>query len=111
MSYHVISNLPKKELAPGVVMSSVNLKNLMVTFVSLQDGAVVPEHSHPHEQISVVISGMLRFTVGEEQYSVKEGEAVLVPSNRKHSAVAVNGPCVAYDSWSPVRDDYILERL
>ncbi len=108
MKHVTIANLPKKQIAPGIALSSVHLDTCMVTFVEIGEGGVVPEHSHPHEQISVVISGKLEFSVDGEKKTVSAGEAVLVPSNASHGAIAVGGPCVVYDSWSPVRRDYII---
>lgn len=109
MKFFEIPKLPQKELLPGITLKSVHLENLMVTFVTLAQGAVLPEHSHPHEQISVVISGMLRFKVEGDERIVSAGHAICIPSNALHSAVVVEGPSVVYDSWSPVRADYILK--
>ncbi|RPI96097.1 MAG: cupin domain-containing protein [Spirochaetales bacterium] len=108
-NFAIISNLRSREIAPGVVMRSAHLEKVMVTFVDLGEGAVVPEHSHHHEQITVVISGKLRFRLGEEEALMGPGEAVTIPSGVRHAAVAEGGPCVAYDCWSPVREDYVLD--
>jgi quercetin dioxygenase-like cupin family protein len=110
MKHKVIKNLPSKELAPGVVMRSAYLNNVMVTFVDLAAGSVVPLHSHPHEQISVMISGSLLFTVAGETRTARAGEVVLIPSGVEHGVEAREGPAVAYDCWSPVREDYILDK-
>lgn len=109
MKFFTIPDLPQKELMPGITLKSVHLDNLMVTFVTLAPGAVLPEHSHPHEQISVVISGALKFKVEGEERIVSAGHAVCIPSNALHGAVVVEGPSIVYDSWNPVRADYILK--
>jgi len=109
MRHLVIENLPSKELTEGVTLKEAHLDNVMVTFVDLEEGSVVPPHSHPQEQISLVISGRLLFTVDGEEKMVKAGEAVLVPSGAEHSVLVVDGPAVAYDCWSPIRKDYIIE--
>jgi quercetin dioxygenase-like cupin family protein len=110
MEHVAINDLASRELAPGVVLRSVYLEGVMVTFVQFEQGAQVPLHSHPHEQISVMISGSLLFTVGGEERTVKAGEVVLVPSGAEHGAKAADGPALAYDSWSPIREDYILDK-
>ena len=109
MEFKVIRELPSKQLAPGVTMRSVFLKNVMVTFVELSAGAVVPLHSHPHEQISVMISGSLLFKVAGEERTARAGEVVLIPSGVEHGVVAAEGPALVYDCWSPIRQDYILD--
>jgi len=110
MKHLVIKELPNKELAPGVTMRSAYLTQVMVTFVDLADGSVVPEHSHPHEQISVIVSGQLLFSVEGEERLVRGGEVVLIASGARHGVKVVGGPAVAYDCWSPIREDYILDR-
>ena len=110
MKHKVIKKLASKELAPGVVMRSAYLNNVMVTFVDLAAGSVVPVHSHPHEQISVMIAGSLVFTVAGEKRTARAGEVVLIPSGVEHGVVAAEGPAVAYDCWSPIREDYILDK-
>lgn len=108
-NFATISELPSKEIEPGVLMRSVYLENVMVTFVEIREGAVVPAHSHVHEQITVVISGRLRFRLGESERLMQAGETVAIPSGCPHSAIAEGGACVVYDCWSPVRKEYILE--
>ena len=106
----VIDELPSKEMVPGVVLRSAYLDNVMVTFVNLASGSEVPSHSHPHEQITVMISGSLLFKLGGEEKLIRAGEVVLVPSGVEHCVEAVEGPAVAYDCWSPIREDYILDK-
>ena len=106
MKHYTISELPVKELMPGITLKSAHLDKVMVTFVTLQQDTILPEHSHPHEQITVMISGKLRFTVADEEVVLSAGHVVCIPSDTKHGALVLEGPCVVYDCWSPVREDY-----
>ena len=108
MKHYTISELPQKELMPGIALKSAYLDNVMVTFVTLEQDVVLPVHSHPHEQITVVISGKMRFSVEDEEMIISAGHVVCIPSGAKHGAFVLEGPCVAYDCWSPVREDYIV---
>ncbi|TAL31124.1 MAG: cupin domain-containing protein [Spirochaetes bacterium] len=108
MAHVRIDELPGKTIAPGIMLRSVHLERLMVTFVTLGEGAVLPLHAHPHEQITVVIAGALKFTLEGEDHTLRAGDAITIPPGAKHAAAALDGPCTVYDSWSPVRDDYIL---
>ena len=110
MRHSVIRELPCKEMIKGVTLRSAYLDKVMVTFVDLEAGSVIPAHSHPHEQISVMISGRLLFKVAGEEKMVEAGEVVCIPSGVEHAVEAVDGPAVAYDCWSPVREDYILDK-
>ena len=104
-----VKDLKWKELAPGIVMRSVHLSSVMVTFIDLAKGSVVPVHSHPHEQITVVVSGSLYFTLEGEGKMVGAGEVVLIPGGASHGVRALEDS-VAHDSFSPIREDYILDR-
>jgi mannose-6-phosphate isomerase-like protein (cupin superfamily) len=70
-------------------------------------GCVVPEHSHPNEQISMMDQGALRFIIGGEEVIVRAGQAVRIPPNGiPHSAEALEDS-LATDLFSPPREDWI----
>jgi len=100
--------LPAKEALPGISMQEAHLENLMITMMALSPGAVIPEHAHPHEQISYCVSGSLALTVAGETKNLGPGEGAAIAADLKHSAVT--GPEGAFfiDAWSPVREDYIV---
>ncbi len=79
----------------------------MLSQVKMEEGAVIPLHHHSHEQGGVLISGTLELQIGEETRILKPGQLYLIPSNVSHRAVAVGGPAVVLDVFSPVREDYI----
>lgn len=110
MQHYVIRELKSKQMLPGVTLRSVYLEKAMVTFVDLAEGTVIPEHSHPHEQISVIVSGQMLYKVDGEERLVKAGEAVAVPAGVKHGVKVIGGPATAYDTFSPIRQDYILDK-
>ena len=78
----------------------------MLSYLEMEPGAVVPLHSHPHEQGGILISGKLELTIGEEVRQVEAGAMFLIPPNVLHKAVAYDGPAVVLDVFSPVREDY-----
>ena len=49
--------LPKMELFPGALSGIVAGEGLMLSFLEMAEGSEVPEHSHPHEQAGLVLSG------------------------------------------------------
>jgi quercetin dioxygenase-like cupin family protein len=67
---------------------------------------VVPEHSHPNEQISMLDQGSLRFVIAGQEILVKAGEVLRIPPHVPHSAEALED-AVAVDLFSPVREDWI----
>jgi quercetin dioxygenase-like cupin family protein len=70
----------------------------------IDPGAVVPEHSHPHEQAGYITAGELTFLVDGEELVVSPGDSYVIPGDEPHGAenrgdVAVEG----VDIFSPPR--------
>ena len=96
--------VPKSPIK-GAKVHSASLTNTMLTRMEFEAGCEIPEHSHPHEQISIIIEGRMEITVGGVTRTLEKGDVAAVPSNVLHSARVLE-PTVAVDAWSPVRDDY-----
>ena len=94
------------EMLPGVVRRTLTEgEHMMLVEVTLAQSAVVPSHTHPHEQIGYLASGRLLFEIGEEQRELSAGDSWLVPSNVPHQ-VTVLETSVAIDIFSPPREEY-----
>jgi quercetin dioxygenase-like cupin family protein len=91
----------------GFIFKEVHLDNLMLTWVEMEQGSILPEHAHPHEQISLVVTGELELTIGGVTRVMRHGDVAVVPSKVKHSGKVLKGPTVAVDAWNPIREDYI----
>jgi len=96
----------RKVLGPGVLIEATAGVALMVSVVRLDEGAIVPMHDHPHEQMGYLVSGRLEFTVGDRTETLGPGDLWRIPGGISHSVVAVGGPAVAVDVFHPVREDY-----
>ena len=81
-------------------------QRMSVARVVLQKGCYVPTHHHENEQISIIVSGRLRFGLGAEgsaerrEQVVSAGEVLHLPSNVPHSALAEE-ETVVLDLFSP----------
>ena len=104
MPFLVTSQIPKRELFPGITAVLIHTENLTIAHVQIVKGAVVPEHSHVHEQIINIIEGPFELTVGNETKTVSAGHVAVVPSNIKHSLISVTGGKII-DIFYPVRED------
>ena len=107
MPFVALNELPKLELFPGIRSALVAGERLMLSALEMEDGGVVPEHSHPHEQAGVVLEGRLRLRIGDEERELMPGDAFVIPPNVVHSGVVTAGPARVLDIFSPVRDDYV----
>ena len=100
-------SVPSFEPAPGCHLKTPHGKQLMLSQVTMEEGAVIPLHSHPHEQGGVVLSGTLELQIGDETKHLEPGEAYLIPSDVPHRAVAIGGRAIVMDVFSPIREDYV----
>lgn len=96
-------------IAPGVNRTTlVSGATMMQMLVTLTVGSKVPVHQHPHEQISFVVSGRLRFLVADEAHDVKAGEAIYLAANVPHGVEALEESLVT-DTFSPPREDLLSQ--
>jgi quercetin dioxygenase-like cupin family protein len=95
-----------RQLFPGVDIHAIAGDALMLSLVDFEPGSVVPEHSHPHEQMGMMISGRLEFTIGGATRILRPGDFWRIPGNVPHQVRAIDGPAVALDVFHPVREDY-----
>ena len=100
-----LSEIDSKEIQPGLHGKMVHGKQLTWAFWEVEQGAGVPEHHHPHEQIMHVVEGEFEFTLGGETKVYTSGDVVVIPSNVPHAGTALT-PCKLMDVFSPAREDY-----
>lgn len=91
---------------PGCRMRTPYGENLMLSYLEMDEGAVVPLHDHPHEQGGMLLEGRMELTIGDEVRICEAGSLFIIPPNTPHKAVAVDGPAKVLDVFSPVREDY-----
>lgn len=81
-------------------------QQMMISHILLRKGFKVATHSHANEQMSVVLSGRIRFGIGAEgsaeRYTVDVAtdQVIHLPSNVPHSAEAIEDT-VVLDLFSP----------
>lgn len=82
---------------------------VMIAKMKFKDGFLVPLHEHENEQITQVISGVIRFWFGknkEETMDLGPGDVVVIPSNVPHEALMI-GDVEEIDTWAPIRKDWL----
>ena len=101
-----VEHRERKEVAPGVHLRTFWGDHMLLSVVDLDAGAVVPSHSHPHEQCGTVISGEMALTIAGETRTLKPGDTYIIPGGIEHSAKTVGAPAQVLDVFSPVREEY-----
>ena len=100
-----LDDITAKEIRPGFWGKMVHGDKSTLTFWEITGGSVLEEHSHPHEQITHILSGELEMIIGGKKYLLTSGSVHVIPSNVPHSAVALT-ECRVIDAFAPARDDY-----
>ena len=102
---HKFSDITDKILIDGIKGKFIHTNNNTVGLVNIEKGAVLPVHSHVHEQITQVISGKLQMTIDGKTQILDSNSITIIPSNTEHGALALTD-CVVIDTFYPVREDY-----
>lgn len=90
---------------PGYHGRMIHGDTMTWAFWNVEKDAVVPVHSHIHEQIMHVIEGQFEFTVDGKTSICLPGDVVKIPSNVPHGGKAITA-CKLMDIFSPVREEY-----
>lgn len=106
MTIHNWASLPSEQLNPLFSRKVFHTQNLTVARIHLLKGAMVKEHSHVNEQVSLLLQGQIKFRVAGEECILKAGEALTIPPSAPHSVVALE-ESVVIDIFCPVRQDWI----
>ena len=80
-------------------------KTLMTEF-RLEKGRDLPVHSHPHEQIGYLVSGLMVLKVEDKEFEAGPGDAWCIPGGVEHGAHVLEHS-VAIEVFAPVREDYL----
>jgi quercetin dioxygenase-like cupin family protein len=94
------------ELAPGVRMQPLFGDGAMLNLLDFQPNSKVPVHSHPHEQLGMVIEGELVLEIEGVEHRLRPGSAYQIPSDVPHGARTEDRACRVLDVFQPVREDY-----
>ena len=102
--------LPLEQLKPDLGRRLVSVERMMLAQVYLEEGAIVPKHSHENEQLTYILEGTLRLWLGEdgaeEVFDVRAGEILHIPPHVPHRAEALENT-LDVDVFSPPRTDWL----
>jgi quercetin dioxygenase-like cupin family protein len=98
------SDLPAEPVMPGVTRQRVDAQHMTVVRYRYEPGAHFPAHSHPEEQVVLVLSGEIEFMVGNCPVSAAAGSVLVIPPQTVHSARVVGDtPADTINVLSPRR--------
>lgn len=105
MLLHKLNDMASREIIPGFHARMVHSEQMTFAVWDVESGAELPEHAHPHEQISTVLDGSFELNVGGTTETLEPGMVVVIPSNDPHSGKALTA-CKMLDVFHPMREEY-----
>jgi quercetin dioxygenase-like cupin family protein len=103
---HRWDEITLEKITEMVSQKIVSGEREMIAQIYLKRGALVPIHSHESEQMTYILQGALRFLVDGEEFIVREGEVLHIPSGVPHQAEALDDT-FELDVFSPIRLDWV----
>jgi quercetin dioxygenase-like cupin family protein len=101
-----LDRLPAEQVTPLISRKIVTGEKEMVVFWSAKAGGHAAAHRHPHEQIFWMLSGKMRFRIGDEIRVCGPGELCVIPGGVEHEAWWLEDTEVI-DIFSPPREDFL----
>ncbi len=105
MTFSNLNDITANEIIPGFHGKFIHTDNVTVSVWEIEEGATLPTHAHPHEQITTVLEGRLEFTAGDETRILEAGSVAVIPSNMPHAGKALTA-CRVLDVFNPARPEY-----
>lgn len=101
------ASIPTVQTAPGIKRQMIVGQNVMVCRFTFDPLVVTPEHTHPHEQMTLVMKGKVKFYVSGEERIVSAGDVLHFPPHNRHGATMLDEEVVLIDIFSPIREDFL----
>ena len=80
---------------------------LMICRLRFDPFTVTAVHRHPHEQMTMVERGQVRFFIEGEERIAKPGDVLHFRSNVEHGATMMDEEVVLVDVFTPIREDFL----
>jgi len=103
---HRIASLPLVPLTEESKSRLLLGTNLLVSFIENPPGCVFPVHSHPSEQILIILEGQEEHICGDEKFLMKAGDVCIHPPNVPHGGTTKTG-FKGIDIFCPPREDHV----
>ena len=97
------SEISPDAVADGITGRTVVGTHLSSTTFELEPGALIPRHTHPSDELGVVLRGALRMSCGGDEFVVRAGESFFVAGDTPHDGNALDEGCTLLECYSPPR--------
>jgi quercetin dioxygenase-like cupin family protein len=100
-------SIPVDHVASGIERQMIWGDQLMVCRLKIAPRTVTAVHQHPHEQITLVERGTVRFVVEGQERISSPGDVLHFPPHCRHGATMLDEEVVLIDIFSPVREEFL----
>jgi quercetin dioxygenase-like cupin family protein len=100
-------DVPTEQIADGVERQMVVGQRLMICRLRFRPHVETAVHSHPHEQITLVEKGRVRFVIGDQTRIASAGDVMCFPSGVVHGATMLDEEVVLVDIFTPLREEFL----
>ena len=107
-NFHDWDKLEWSTIIPGYRAKFVHSDNMTFALWDIDAGALLPEHSHMHEQVTHLLEGKFELTIDANTEVMQANQIATIPSNTIHSGKAITA-CRILDAFYPVREDYMTK--
>jgi quercetin dioxygenase-like cupin family protein len=100
-------DVPVEHIADGIERQMVVGQRLMICRLRFRPHVETPVHSHPHEQITLVEKGRVRFVIGDTTRIAAAGDVLSFPSGVVHGTTILDEEAVLLDIFTPLREEFL----
>ncbi len=101
------SKIPVEQTAEGIERQMVTGQNMMMCRFRFAPHVVTPEHTHHHEQMTLVMQGKVKFTISGEEHILGAGDVIHFPPHNRHGATMLDEEVILIDIFSPIREEFL----
>ena len=106
MKHVWLKDVPVQTHFAGFAGRFVSSERMTFVFWEVQEGALLAQHPHMHEQVVNMLEGQFELTVDGKTNVLEAGTIFVIPPHAVHSGRALTA-CRIIDSFAPVREDYL----
>lgn len=101
-------SIPSEVVRPGVTRRAFGSRDVLLVMNDCEPGMELKPHSHPFDQIALIVSGRAIYHVGEVGNEMSAGSVVFVPAGVEHYIEPLGDEVVKnLDVFAPARKDYM----
>jgi quercetin dioxygenase-like cupin family protein len=105
------TKIPVEQTADGIKRQMVVGEKVMICRFTFAPFVITDVHSHPHEQITLVVKGKAKFMIDGLAVIAAPGDVLHFPPHNSHGATMLDEEVILIDIFSPIREDFLEKAI